>query len=52
MVDYLVKCQVCGKKIANNVCKKCGRSVCEDHYDASTGICVACRQGKTVLKKL
>ena len=48
MTEYLVKCQVCGKKIASNTCRKCGRNVCEDHYDPSTGLCTSCKQGKTV----
>lgn len=48
MAEYLVRCQVCNRKIAKNVCKKCGRNVCEDHYDPLTGICTACRQGKIV----
>ncbi|MBL7100940.1 MAG: hypothetical protein ISS23_03240 [Nanoarchaeota archaeon] len=48
MGEYLVKCQICSKKIANNVCKKCGNNVCEDHYDTLTGLCSACKQGKRV----
>ena len=50
MTEYLARCQVCNAKIANNVCKKCGRNVCIDHYDASTGLCIVCRQGKVVKK--
>ncbi|MBU4501939.1 MAG: hypothetical protein KKA79_05050 [Nanoarchaeota archaeon] len=51
MVDYIVKCQICNKKIANNKCKKCGRNVCEDHYDPSTGVCSVCKQGQFYKKE-
>ncbi|MDP2907088.1 MAG: hypothetical protein Q8O03_04055 [Nanoarchaeota archaeon] len=51
MSEYLTRCQVCNAKIANNVCKKCGRNVCAEHYDMMTGSCTVCRQGK-MLKKM
>ncbi len=34
-------CAVCSKE-ATHVCKNCGRSVCDDHYVSSEGLCVMC----------
>ena len=35
-------CELCHHKEARHRCRLCGRLVCEDHYDAKTGLCAAC----------
>ena len=35
-------CEICRAKEARHRCRLCGRLVCEDHYDARTGLCAAC----------
>lgn len=34
-------CAVCNKE-ATHVCKNCGRSVCNDHYVDTEGLCIMC----------
>ncbi|MFH1211147.1 MAG: hypothetical protein V1645_04510 [archaeon] len=43
-------CMVCKQRIAKHSCVKCGSLVCENCYDASTGLCIACRRGKFLKK--
>ncbi|HLC98654.1 MAG TPA: hypothetical protein VJC00_01475 [Candidatus Nanoarchaeia archaeon] len=40
-------CMVCERKPGVYTCSMCGRVVCSEHYDASTGMCTACRLRKT-----
>lgn len=35
-------CEICEAKPVVDGCDRCGRLVCEDHYDASTGLCTQC----------
>jgi len=34
-------CEICGKPAVAR-CRLCGREVCEEHYDRSTGLCTIC----------
>lgn len=36
------RCEICGVKPAEFVCRECGRLVCRDHYDAVLGVCSEC----------
>jgi hypothetical protein len=36
------KCQICGKREAEAVCLKCGKSVCKSCYFKIIGICKKC----------
>ncbi len=47
-MQRLVRCQICGQKIAKASCVYCGKSVCEIHWDNQSGLCVNCKQGKRV----
>ncbi|AGB04268.1 hypothetical protein AciM339_0379 [Aciduliprofundum sp. MAR08-339] len=42
-------CYICGAP-ATHVCKMCGRPVCEEHYVASSGLCINCARGKSIKK--
>lgn len=35
-------CQICEQKEIADGCDMCGRVVCRDHYDHSSGYCTAC----------
>jgi hypothetical protein len=35
-------CQVCETETAERSCDRCGRLVCERHYDRSAGVCAVC----------
>ena len=37
-----MKCAVCSLKEGKNICKKCGKEVCDVHYDSNLGVCVNC----------
>ena len=36
-------CEICGLKLAEYVCRICGRRVCRDDYDVEKGVCSICR---------
>ncbi len=38
----MVKCVICERKEAVHKCRLCGRPVCDDDYDQSTGLCSVC----------
>ncbi|MBD3262862.1 hypothetical protein GF374_00605 [Candidatus Woesearchaeota archaeon] len=42
-------CVYCGKP-ATHTCSLCGALVCDMHYNADKGICIACAQGKKAKK--
>ncbi|QSG05559.1 Zinc finger domain [Halapricum desulfuricans] len=35
-------CDVCGQPDVDHVCDRCGRLVCDRHYDAELGVCTEC----------
>ncbi|MFB6168754.1 MAG: hypothetical protein ABEJ43_07900 [Haloferacaceae archaeon] len=35
-------CGVCETALAEHTCRTCGTAVCDDHFDAEHGRCVAC----------
>ena len=35
-------CDICGDPGADHVCDRCGKVVCDDHYDEDLGYCTAC----------
>jgi len=35
-------CELCEGGNVEDGCDRCGRLVCEDHYDRTSGLCVAC----------
>ncbi|MFW6017290.1 MAG: hypothetical protein ACOCPX_00560 [Halapricum sp.] len=35
-------CDVCGHPDVDHVCDRCGRLVCERHYDTDLGVCIEC----------
>lgn len=35
-------CEICGTAAVEDGCDRCGRLVCPDHHDESTGLCTAC----------
>lgn len=35
-------CEICESNPVEDGCDHCGRLVCEDHYDHSTGMCTSC----------
>lgn len=35
-------CQVCEQRQADRSCPRCGRVVCEVHYDEGMGYCTVC----------
>jgi Na+-transporting NADH:ubiquinone oxidoreductase subunit NqrB len=35
-------CEVCATGEAQSTCDRCGKLVCEDHYDETTGYCTEC----------
>ena len=40
--DKVPRCEICGVKPAEFVCRECGRLVCRDHYDMVLGVCSEC----------
>lgn len=36
-------CELCTLNEITDGCDRCGRLVCERHYDESTGLCTDCR---------
>ncbi|MFW5984335.1 MAG: hypothetical protein ACOCRA_03990 [Halobacteria archaeon] len=38
-------CYICGNP-GSHTCESCGGTVCDEHYDASTGFCVKCLGGR------
>lgn len=45
MVEIYTMCHICGKK-AERICMICGRGACNEHMDAKSGMCSACRAGR------
>ncbi|MFW5917514.1 MAG: zinc finger HIT domain-containing protein [Halorubrum sp.] len=39
-------CQICEAAPARYACPRCGRAVCEDHWNDGVGACTACVQGR------
>ena len=35
-------CEVCGTADVEGACQRCGRLVCERHFEADLGLCVEC----------
>lgn len=35
-------CAVCDAPDADQLCDRCGRLVCDDHFDENAGYCVSC----------
>jgi len=35
-------CELCGHDSVEHTCTRCGRLVCDDHFDESTGFCTDC----------
>ena len=35
-------CEICTTRPAEHTCDRCGRLVCEKHFDETTGYCVEC----------
>lgn len=35
-------CEVCQTGGVEHTCTRCGQLVCEDHFEADTGLCVEC----------
>lgn len=35
-------CGICESASIEDQCDRCGQLVCEDHYDAQTGLCTDC----------
>lgn len=40
-------CQVCESAEAQFACDRCGRVVCEGHYDRELGLCTECARSAT-----
>lgn len=38
-------CQICEAARADRQCERCGALVCDDHFDASRGVCADCAGG-------
>jgi len=39
------QCHICGKP-STTACRMCGKVVCEDHADPTSGLCQSCASGK------
>lgn len=37
-------CEICQHSGVEGTCDRCGKLVCEEHYDASAGVCAECLQ--------
>ena len=35
-------CEICGRADVEEACERCGRLVCDRHYEADLGFCVEC----------
>jgi hypothetical protein len=35
-------CEICGRGEVRDTCDRCGKLVCEKHYDESLGYCTEC----------
>lgn len=35
-------CEVCGVPGVEHTCERCGKLVCDRHFDDEVGLCVAC----------
>jgi len=40
-------CQICESAEATFACDRCGRVVCDAHYDRETGLCTECARTAT-----
>ncbi len=36
-------CYICGKAGILHTCRICGKNVCGEHFDFSTGLCMNCK---------
>ena len=36
-------CEICESRTVIDGCSRCGRLVCESHYDEGSGLCTECR---------
>jgi hypothetical protein len=39
-------CQVCEAATATRTCDRCGRAVCDDHWNETTRACADCAAGR------
>ncbi|MFC7325570.1 hypothetical protein ACFQMF_13390 [Halorubrum rutilum] len=39
-------CQVCEAAQARHACPRCGRGVCDDHWNGTVSACAACTRGR------
>ena len=39
-------CQVCEAATAGHACDRCGRAVCDDHWDEAARACSGCAAGR------
>jgi hypothetical protein len=44
-VSTTTVCAVCEAALADRTCPLCGRTVCDDHFEAGRGACTACLGG-------
>jgi len=44
-MERLVKCHICGLRMAIVACKSCGKNVCEKDFDYSLNVCKLCAHG-------
>lgn len=46
-------CEICTQGEVTHTCDRCGRLVCDDHFDEETGLCVECAAevGRTGVRK-
>jgi hypothetical protein len=35
-------CEICGSESVEDACDRCGRLVCLDHFDPTSGLCTKC----------
>lgn len=35
-------CEICLSGAVEHTCRRCGKLVCEDHFDDESGLCVDC----------
>jgi hypothetical protein len=41
-VSVSTPCEICATADVRHTCDRCGRLVCERHFDEETGLCVEC----------
>ncbi|MBI4158810.1 hypothetical protein HY500_00960 [Candidatus Woesearchaeota archaeon] len=45
MGNATAACMICGIKVANKICKLCGRNVCSSHFGKF--LCTDCKSGRS-----